>query len=330
MTGYHTEASHRTLPLLIAGMVVAAVAGLAPARAIAQDWNFILPIPEIEERLRGETFAILGWNGSRRPDDRTQRVQLGFADGSIMVVKWANSPPGGSRFNNEPRYELGAYEVQKLFLDETEYVVPPTVIRSFPREDVEAEVPDVPRTFRDAESILVVLQYWLGSVAPHGVWDPARMQKDTLYARHMGNLNVLTYLIHHSDSNVGNFLISVNPESPRVFAVDNGIAFRSPPSDRGHEWRNLRVDRVSERTIERLRSLTQDDLDRALSVLAEFENREGVLVPVEPGENLARHRGVRRSGARVQFGLTASEIRDIEVRRTRLLQMVDRDRIRTF
>jgi len=316
---------------LMVGLLAAIVAtGTAPSGTVAQDWNFVLPIPEIETHLGDMPFEILEREGSRMPEDRTQRVRLGFEDGSIMVAKWATAPPGGSRFNNEPRYELGAYRIQKLFLDESEYVVPPTVLRSFPREHLDAEDAGAPATFRDTESVLVVLQYWLGSVTPADVWDPQRMQHDSLYARHIGNLNVLTYLIRHADSNHGNFLISVNPASPRAFAVDNGIAFNSPPSDRGDDWRHVRVDRLPLRTVERLRSLTRDDFERALAVLAEFEDQNGVLVPVEPGENLARHRGVRRSGGRVQFGLTASEIRDVELRRTRLLQMVDRRHVTTF
>jgi hypothetical protein len=57
-------------------------------------------------------------------------------------------------------------------------------------------------------------------------------------------MNILSYLIEHKDSNVGNFLISKDATNPRVFAVDNSYAFGSPESDRGHDWRFIRVKRL--------------------------------------------------------------------------------------
>ena len=39
------------------------------------------------------------------------------------------------------------------------------------------------------------------------VYNPARFAADPVYARHIGQLNVLTYLIEHRDSNLGNFLL---------------------------------------------------------------------------------------------------------------------------
>jgi hypothetical protein len=298
--------------------------------AAAQDAHFFLSIPEIEEHLRDQPFEILDWRGSRREDDRTQQVLLGFEDQSVLRVKWANAAPGGSRFNNEPRYEAAAYEIQKLFLDEDEYVVPPTIIRAFPLDYVDDQIPDSRRTFGEAESVVVALQYWLANVRPDNFWDRRRAREDTVYARHIGNMNILTYLIRHNDSNIGNFLISTFPDSPRVFSVDNGVAFRAPESDRGYEWREIVVDRLPARTIERLAAVTKDDLENALAILVEFEVQDGQLVAVQPGENLSRRRGVRRSDGRIQFGLTSGEIDDIDRRRRDLVRRAERGQIRTF
>lgn len=303
---------------------------VAPTDATAQDAHLHLPIPEIEVHLRDLPFDILDWRGSRMPTDRTQHVVLRFEDESIFRVKWATAAPGGSAFNNEPRYEAAAYEVQKLFLEPEEYVVPPTILRAFPVDYVAAQMPGTRPTFRDAESVLVLLQYWLSNVTPNDFWDPARAQQDSIYARHIGNMNILTYLIRHGDANVGNFLISSWEEDPRVFAVDNGVSFRSAPSDRGDEWRHLQVKRLPARTVQRLKELTEDDLHRALGVLVEFNVREGQLVAVDPGENLNPGRGVRRQDGRVQLGLTAREIRDVDQRRRSLLQRVERGQIETF
>jgi hypothetical protein len=302
----------------------------APPTIAGQDANLHLPVPLIEAHLRGDAFRILDWRGSRAIVDRTQRVAIAFEDSSVLLVKWANASPGASAFNNEPRYEAAAYDIQKLFLEPEDYVVPPTVLRSFPLAYVREQVPDVPATFSGVASVLVVLQYWLSMVEPTDVWDPARAESDLVYARHVGNLNVLTYLIRHGDSNIGNFLKSTFDGNPRVFAVDNGIAFRSPSGNRGTAWRDLRVKRLPRATVERLRTITRADLDECLAILAEYEIREGELVPVSPGANLGARSGVRQRDGRVQIGLTAAEIGDVAGRLRRLLDRVDRGQIELF
>lgn len=314
-----------------AGLCVAVLllSVLAAPGAAGQDAHFTFSIPEIEERMRGP-FEIIAAQGSRMEDDRTYRVVLAFPDEAVMAVKWANAPSGGREFNNEPRYDAAAYEIQKLFLDESELVVPPTVLRAFPRDFVAEHVTDAPPTFSGVESVVVALQYWLNSVIQEDFWEPERVAQDTLYARAAGNLNILTFLIRHGDSNIGNFLVSRDGSRPRLFAVDNGIAFRSIPSNRGHEWREMVVERLPQRAVDRLRQLGEDDFVRALAVIVEFEERHGQLVVVTPGENISPDRGVRSRDGRFQLGLTAREISDVERRRRQLLRMVDRGKIQTF
>lgn len=311
------HARPRFIPLLLG-----AGALLLPLRpATAQNANFIRPVPEIESRLRAEEFVILDWRGSRMPEDRTQRALLQFADSTLLLAKWANAPRGGGRFNNQPRYEAAAYEIQKLFLDDPDYVVPPTIIRAFPLAFVATQVPDQRATFDEAPaSVVVALQYWMHQVHPQDFWQPERLRTDTLYARRIGNFNVLTYLIGHKDSNSGNFLISGNPADPHVYSVDNGVSFESQPSNRGEEWKDMRVDRLPRSLVQRLEQITRDDLERVLGVLVEFRIHEGSLLPVEAGENFDRNRGVRVRDDRVQFGLTTREIRAVERRLNQLVR----------
>jgi hypothetical protein len=303
---------------------------LAAAPGFAQDANILLPISEVEARMRADNFQILHMRGSRAEQDRTQRVTLGFPDSSAMVVKWAKASALGETFNNQPRYEIAAYEIQKLFLDEAEFVVPPTIIRSVPISFYRTMQSDIVPTFSQASSVVVVLQYWLSQVQPFARPDNDRFDSDSVYARHIANTNVFSYLIKHSDSNVGNFLISTVESNPRVFAVDNGVAFGHEASDRGTAWRELRVKRVPARTIERLRKVTREDLDRTLGVVAQFEVRNGELVQVAPGENLSPGRGVRNTKNVIQFGLTRSEIDAVETRLQRLLKRVDEGKLTTF
>lgn len=318
----------------IAGVVTALLLlpGAAGAtRLAAQDANFARPIAEIERRLQDETFTIISWHGSRAVQDRTHRVAMSFADSMILLGKWATAPVNGAAFNNEPRYELGAYVVQKLFLEHDEYVVPPTVIRAFDIGFAQEWVPEMRPTFRDAPgSVVVALQYWMNQVSPDDFWDSRRAEDDSVYARHIGNMNILTYLIRHRDANVGNFLISVDSANPRVFSVDNGVSFESEASNRGTEWSRLRIERVPARTIERLRQVTREELDRVLGVLVEFELRDGVLIAVAPGENLNPGRGIRQNDERIQIGLTSREISGVENRIRNLLEQVDRGRYTVF
>lgn len=306
---------------LAALLLLSAVPVVTPHPLLGQSSNFTLPIADIEARLRAADFSILDWRGSRRAEDRTQRAILMFEDSIILAAKWASAPRGGGRFNNQPRYEAAAYEIQKLFLDDVDFVVPPTVIRAFPLEFVTAQVDDQRPTFGEApRSVVAALQYWLSGVQPGEFWVPDRVQWDTLYARRLANFNILTYLIGHRDSNIGNFLMSEDPADPRVFAVDNGVSFGSEPGNRGEDWKEMRVRRLPRGTIERLERVTREDLERILGVVAEFQIRDGELVPVEPSENFSRNRGVRTRDDRVQFGLTAREIRDVELRLSQLLR----------
>src|SRR5688500_6159281 len=115
----------------------------------------------IEEYMRADGFQIIDWRGSRAPGDRTQQVTLQFPDSTLIKVKWANAPRGGGTFNNEPRYERAAYVLQRMFLGEDEYVVPPTILRVFPLNYVRMQVPEISPTFGNAASVLVALQYWV-------------------------------------------------------------------------------------------------------------------------------------------------------------------------
>jgi hypothetical protein len=280
--------------------------------------------------MREGTLKPLAGEGSRFKGDRTQHVLLQFARDTAFEVKWAEAPAGGQAFNNEPRYEVAAYALQKLFLDEPDYVVPPTVLRMIPLPQYRERVPTADPTWEDAKSVLGVLQYWTAGVTADGVFDTRRAERDSVYARHFGDMNILTYLIRHGDSNEGNVVISDDPASPRVFSVDNGVAFSSPPSNRGTKWREIRVKRLPARTVDRLRQIDEETLTRALSVIAQFTMQGGEFVPAPPAENLNERLGVRRSGTVLQLGLTSTEIDGVRDRLEHLLRDVDKGKYKTF
>ncbi len=322
----------RELALLL-GVTVA-----VPAQSVAQDANVALPVAEIEQMLETGDFQIVSVVPSRGlPSERTYQVTAGIGS-QMLQMKYAPAAKGADDFNNRPRYELAAYELQKLFLDEAEQVVPPTVARCYSSDAVQGVLnlapgdykPEAEQTFKEWNMTLVLLQYWLWNVdAPEDLRNGDMLKSDT-YARHLGNFNIVTYLIRHNDSNRGNFLRSTVADNPRVFSVDNGVAFSNEESDRGTYWRDLKLDRYPASTIERLRTITADDLQAALGVVAQFDLEGGSFVQTAAGENLDPGRGVRHEGSTIQLGLKESEVRQVYRRLEQLIKWADSGRFEIF
>jgi hypothetical protein len=300
------------------------------ASALAQDANIKQPIAELEKLLAAEPLVIHEARISRpnAKGDITLRAEVSFGGSPPMRVKLRKSEPGANAFNNVPRYDLAAYELQKLFLDPEEYVVPPTALRMVPLADFQKYSPDVYRTFPGADQVLAVVQYWLSDIQSiPDVYDAARFDADPLYARHIGQLNILTYLIRHRDSNQGNFLLGNAERGARVFSIDHGVAFASDESDRGDVWKDLRVTRLPADAVEQLRKVTPELLTERLAVLAQWRLEGGLFVPVAKGRNLAEGRGVRRQDEDLQMGLNKGEIRELHRLLTRVLTRIDRGEI---
>ena len=306
------------------------VALLLVATAAAQDANIKQPVEDLERLLAAEPLEITHAEISRpnAKGDITLKADVSFGGAAPLRVKLRKAEPGANTFNNVPRYDLAAYELQKLFLDPPEYVVPPTALRMVPLGEFAKYSPGVKRTFPGADQVVAVVQYWLSDIKSiEDVFDAARFAADPVYARHIGQLNVLTYLIRHGDSNRGNFLISNAEAGARVFSIDHGVAFASEESDRGELWKDMRVNRVPADTIERLRRVTPKLLTERLAVLAQWQLKDGSYVPVANGENLSQGNGVRREGNDLQMGLSKSEISSVYRLLTKLLERVDRGEI---
>lgn len=305
---------------------------LASAGALAgTNSNMPLPIAEIEQRLT-QPFTLVAAQQSRAVEgDVSLRADVRFDDGAEMRLKIRRAERGADAFNNQPRYELAAYRLQKLFLDPDHYVVPPTALRPLPLSMLKPHAPQATPTFPGSSEVVSVLQYWLQNVAgPDRTYDPARFAADPAYARHAADLNALTYLIRHGDSNAGNILVSTDAANPRLYVVDSGVAFQSPVSNRGTYWREVRVPALAAATVARLREIGLDDLKRELAVVAQWERRGDTLEPVPLTESKGYNQGVRLRGSVVQMGLTNREIVEVDKRRRRLLEMVDSGKVSTF
>jgi hypothetical protein len=302
---------------------------LTTLAAAAQDANVTMPPEQLERLFAAEPLVIEQAQISRpkAAGDITLRAEVSFGGAPALRVKLRRAEPGAEVFNNVPRYDLAAYELQKLFLDPEEYVVPPTALRMLPLADFARFAPEVTRTFSGADQVLAVVQYWLNDITnAEDIYDAARFAADPLYARHIGQLNLLTYLIEHRDSNLGNFLIGRAATSPRVFSIDHGVAFASEDSDRGELWKVIRVQRFPADAVERLRKVTPELLTQRLGVLAEWRLEGGKYVPVPLGKNIATGRGVRTKDGVLQMGLTESETMQVYRQLARFLSQVDRGR----
>ena len=303
---------------------------------LGQDSNVTLPVAELERMLADDPLQIVSADKSRpkAPGDITSKAEVSFGGREPFRVKLRRSEPGAEGFNNVPRYDLAAYAIQRLLMDPNEYVMPPTALRMIPVAEYKSYYHDpaaVKPTFRGADEVLCVVQYWLQNVKVlPDILDRTKFEADPVYARHIGQLNVFTYLIEHRDSNMGNFLISKAEPGPRVFSIDHGVAFASLDSDRGMDWLELRVDRLPKDTIDRVRALDKDRLTSELGVLGQWELRDGHYVPVPAGPNLYPTRGVRFKDGVVQMGLTRTEISAVAGQVRKLLNQVDRGKVKVY
>jgi hypothetical protein len=233
--------------------------------------------------------------------------------------------------NNSPRKELTAWKIQSLFLDPPDHVTPLTMAYCVPIADVTHG--ETTPTLADTQCVLGVIAVWLSDVTlPDPMLDSDRFNRDYVYAYHLANLNLFTYLIKHHDGRAGNFVVSKDDERRQVFAIDNGVSFGGIFYNWFVEnWNSIRVPALRKESIDRLRKLSEEDLQLLLGVVAQLElNENDVYVNVPAGMNLDDDRGVRIEGRILQLGLTEDEIEDVWDRIQDLIEDVDEGDVPTF
>lgn len=250
-----------------------------------------------------------------------------------VTVKWKVIPAGDlDGWNNNPRKEIAAYEIQKWFLRPADYVVPTTVVRCIPLAAYRRIDPAAEPTIPGTECVLGSASLWLQHVTvPEVILDAGRFESDPTYAYHLANFNVLTYLVRHRDGRGGNILTADRDDNRRVFAVDNGISFDGLVYNfLVPNWDELRVPAIRRDVVTRLRRVGRKQLD-ALGTLVELRaDRDGVLRPVRPTAPIDPAQGVRVDGGRVQLGLTRDEIAGVAARLAALLARVDEGTLPVF
>ena len=296
------------------------------------DPNLPLPPAALAKRLEDDDFVILSAKGAGGGVMGAKKLELAFSEEpKTLAVKWKATGSSGDGWNNSPRREVGVYAMQAYFLDADDYLVPPAVARGIPLETYAVVDAKATPTFEGTCCVFGELAAWLENVEqPEKAFDPERFDRDPAYALCFARLNLLHYLVDHRDSRANNFLMSTDRRDPRVFSIDNGIAFGGVLYNffTSH-FNEIRVP-MPRSAIERLRQISRGDLDR-LAVLGQLEDDgSGVLRNVEPEANLDPEKGVRRTPAGIQFGLTQSEIDAVAERTRILLARIDAGELQVF
>jgi hypothetical protein len=293
--------------------------------------NWPLPPDVIENELpqalaTGATETV---SEKRTATGTTGASELTLFLGAInkeLTFKWKEVIPDTlDQDNNSPRREIAVYQVQRLFLDPEDYVVPTSLMYCVPLETAKKNrkkaSPSVPGT----NCVLGNLSVWLQNVTqPEVLYEEARFLRDPNYAYFMANLGLLTFLVSHHDGKPSNWLASKEENRRQVFVIDNGVSFRALLHNPfATNWDVIRVPAFRKESVDRLRKIKRGDLD-VLGVVAQLErNDKGILVSVPHRENFSPTSGVRIFDGTVQFGLTTGELGDLWQRIQQVIAEVD-------
>lgn len=305
-------------------------------------------VSEVEGWLSHPHLAILG--ATKTPggiqDARVLTLRVPTFPEVVFRAKWRAESTATSR--NSPRRELAAYAVQKLFLDETDYVVPPAAPHCFPIDEYRAKVDAKARpSFRNTRCVYGILSYWLEDVqslsdAREAGWfhgarrhalDRELFDHDRIYRDSVASVNLFTYLIAHADSHASNFVIARDRDDPVVYSVDNSLSLGLPKNrklDPEDDWSRLRVPALPRDLIQRLAQAARR-VDE-LRCVAEMEARDGQLV-LAGRSNLSAAPptdGVDWAGGRMRIGLTAGEIAGLRQRIAQLDLRAQRGQLRLY
>lgn len=253
-----------------------------------------------------------------------------------IKFKWKVSPSAGDgleNFNNSIARELATYQIQKLFLDPEDYVVPTSLGFCVPYE-VHSRYLGLEATpqIEGSDCVFGNASVWLQDIhEPDVLFEESRFLKDPNYAYFLSNFNILTYLVEHRDARSANVMTSKDEQRRQVFTVDNTTTFGTIPyNPYATNWNIIRAPALRKETIDRLRKIKREDLD-FLGVVAQLDkNKENIFQNVLPGKNMDDDASVRIQPDSVQFGLTEDQIDDVWDRLEELINDVDDGKIPVF
>ncbi len=282
---------------------------------------------ELTEALATGNYKIISEERTATGITGASQVKLYLNDiDKELSVKWKEAIRNRlDQDNNSPRREIAVYQVQRLFLDPEDYVVPTSLMYCGQIEKAKIVSRQTPPSVPGTNCLLGNISVWLQNVEqPKVLYEQERFLKDPNYAYFMANLGLLTFLVAHGDGKPSNWLASKEENRRQVYAIDNGVSFRSIIHNPfATNWDVIRVPAFREESVDRLRKLKREDLDY-LGVVAQLEaNDDGILVSVPHGKNLSPNKGVRIVDGTVQFGLTTGELDELWQRIQQVIAEVD-------
>lgn len=302
--------------------------GSPEAKALPRNWPMAPSVLDL--KLAFDDFEIKEVKSAGGGVTGASRFVVGFKDGSTLKIKWKPFPPKVlDGWNNSPRKEFAAYVIQRWIFDEEDYVVPTPVPRCIPVDLYAPLLPDATPTVPGTTCVLGLAAIWMNDVKKaDDLLDRNRLAEDPHYAENLADFNLLTYLIDHRDGRDGNFLESTDPSDPRIFAVDNGIAFEGFPWNFFvRNWNKIRAPWLRADPIARLRALPDEEIDRLGTLFDMDIDAQGVLRLTRPTAPLDLNKGVRITPSKVQLGLTTKEIAALKARIHELLAKIDAGKI---
>lgn len=272
--------------------------------------------------LNGETFDG-GASGIMK-----LRAELTAENGEVRVVdtKWKPGPKRFTGLNNSPRKEVAAFQIQKLFLAPDRWVAPPTVMRCV--EPVQGTVPKRSGG-KDFDCVWGVLSYWIDNIEAPETIDEQRFQTDVAYRTAIADLNLFTYVIGHRDTHRNNWYMSTDEDHVRGASVDNGVAFSGVKNYFvAIDWGDIHVPVLASDSVERLRSITDADLEK-LRVLGAWRVEDGDLVRI-PMDTPPGKTAITYEDGLLVHGLSHHEVEEVRERIDEVLAQVDSGEIGTF
>ncbi len=292
--------------------------------------------------------AITAGQGSGKAiDHKAHQTAAGVSGADKVLVtfpglhkeikfKWKaalSESDGLENYDNSIARNLAAYQIQKLFLDPEDYVIPTSMAFCIPSQHYSQflGLKATPQ-LAGSDCVLGNASVWMLDVQlPEVVFEEQHFLTDPNYAYFLSNLNIVAYLVEHRDGRSGNILASKDHSRPQLFFIDNDTTFGTNPYNPfARNWNIIRVPALRKETIDRLRQVKRKDLD-FLGVVAQLDKgSDNVFRNVVPGKNRGAKKPVRISKNSVQFGLTKEQLSDVWMRLKQLIKKVDSGEIPVF
>jgi len=144
-----------------------------------------------------------------------------------VTFKWKVSPKNFDNYNNSIAREVATYQIQKLFLESEDYVVP-TSLAFCSAQDKHKRVvgPCFKPNIKGSTCVFGNASVWMQDVhIPEVLYEESRFLSEPNYAYYLSNFNILTYLVAHRDARRSNLLVSKDDQRRQVFIIDNSSNF---------------------------------------------------------------------------------------------------------